>query len=60
MSLVDRQAINQQMNYHSNFTDLTVDRRKFREDKKKMIVMKIEQEALDKKKLNDFSIRIRR
>jgi hypothetical protein len=48
------------MNFHSNFTDLSIDRRKFREDKKKMLEMKLEQEAIEKKRLNDFTIKIRR
>ena len=50
----------QEMNFHSNFTDLSVDQRKLREDKRKMMLMKKEHEAEEKRKFEEFQKRIRR
>jgi alpha-D-ribose 1-methylphosphonate 5-triphosphate diphosphatase PhnM len=60
VSLIDRQAIQAQMNHHENFLDLYQQKRTFQQDKRKMHLMKLEQEEKEKKKLNEFTIRIRR
>ena len=48
------------MNFHSNFTDLSVDQRKLREDKRKIMLLKKEHEAEEKLKFEEFQKRIRR